>query len=97
MSTGRRKFTAEFKAEAVKLAASGGVSSTARDLGLGLSTLTKWIAASKQRAGVAPAGEETNVFKLQEEVRQLRAENRRLQTERDILKKATAFFANENK
>jgi transposase-like protein len=41
--------------------------------------------------------EETNVFKLQEEVRQLRAENRRLQTERDILKKATAFFATENK
>ena len=97
MKKERRKFTAEFKAEAVKLAESGGVSATARELGLGLSTLTKWVAASRGSSVGASNGEETNVFKLQEEVRQLRAENRRLQTERDILKKATAFFANENK
>ena len=97
MKKERRKFTAEFKAEAVKLAESGGVSATARELGLGLSTLTRWVSASRGSSVAASNGEETNVFKLQEEVRQLRAENRRLQTERDILKKATAFFATENK
>src|SRR5687768_2104256 len=97
MKKQRRVFTTEFKAEAVKLAESGGITSTARDLGLGLSTLTKWVASSRSSGAVSTGGEETNVFMLQEENRQLRAENRRLQTERDILKKATAFFATENK
>lgn len=97
MKKERRTFTSEFKAEAVKRAETAGVSVTARDLGLGLSTLTKWIAASRGGASKVDDSEETNVFKLQEEVRRLNAEVRRLQTERDILKKATAFFANENK
>lgn len=98
MKRERRKFTSEFKDEAVRLALSGekGIAETARDLGLGGSTLQSWITAYRKRNGEgAPA--EVNHFQMQEELRQLREENRRLKMERDILKKATAFFANENK
>jgi len=98
MKRERRKFTAEFKDEAVRLALSGekGLSETARDLGLGDSTLHNWVSAYRKRnGGGVPA--EVNHFQLLEENRQLREQNRRLQMERDILKKATAFFANENK
>lgn len=94
----RRKFTSEFKDEAVRLALSGekGISETARDLGLGDSTLHKWITDYRKSNG-SEVPSEVNYFQLQEENRQLREQNRRLQMERDILKKATAFFATENK
>lgn len=98
MGKERRKFTAEFKDEAVKLALSGekSISAAARDLGLGLTTLQNWVSQYRRRNGKeAPA--QLNHFQLLEENRQLREQNRRLQMERDILKKATAFFANENK
>lgn len=98
MKRERRKFTSEFKDEAVKLALSGekSISETARDLGLGDSTLHNWISAYRKANGTGTSGEITH-FQLQEENRKLREQNRRLQMERDILKKATAFFANENK
>jgi len=89
--------TPEYKAEAVKLALSNGISSTARDLGIGLSTLTKWVAAARPAESAPRTPEETNIFKLQEENRQLREQNQKLLVERGILKKATAFFAGENK
>lgn len=98
MKRERRKFTSEFKDEAVKLALSGekSAAATARDLGLGLSTLQNWISQYRRQNG-AGAPVEVNHFQLLEENRQLREQNRRLQMERDILKKATAFFANESK
>ena len=98
MKRERRKFTSEFKDEAVRLALSGekGIAETARDLGLGGSTLQSWVSAYHKRNGKEAPGEE-NHFQLQDELRQLREENRRLRMERDILKKATTFFANENK
>jgi len=98
MKRARREFTAEFKDEAVRLALSGAkkISETARDLGLGDSTLHNWISAYRQRNGSDTPGE-LNHFQLVEENRQLREQNRRLQMERDILKKAATFFANENK
>ena len=94
----RRVFTAEFKDEAVRLALRGEktIAETARDLGLGYSTLSNWLTAYRKRNGEGVSGELTH-FQLLEENRQLREQNRRLQMERDILKKAATFFANENK
>jgi transposase len=97
MAKTRRTFTPEYKAEAVKLVTEQGRSfvGAARDLDIGESTLRSWrqaIVADGERAfpgkGNAPAHEE--------ELRRLRAENKRLLMERDILKKATAFFARES-
>ena len=96
MKRERRKFTPEFRDEAVRLALRDGSSSTARDLGLGQSTMHKWLTEYRRQNNPEPSGE-MNFFQLQEELRQLKEQNRRLQMERDILKKATAFFANENK
>lgn len=92
------KFTSEFKDEAVSLALSGekSIVQTARDLGLGASTLQNWVSKYKKR-DEAPTPEGSSYFQLAEENRKLREENRRLQMERDVLKKATAFFATENK
>ena len=92
MSGSRRRYTAEFKAEAVRLVASSGkpLAQIARELGINEQTLHKWKqkAASRDGRGVEP-----DRFALEEENRRLRKENARLQEERDILKKATAFFA----
>jgi transposase len=97
MAKSRRAFTPEFKAEAVRRIAAEGKSlaEVARELGLGESLLRSWkttLAADGDRAfpgkGVPPAHEE--------ELRRLRAEVKRLSMERDVLKKATAFFARES-
>lgn len=92
----RRRYTAEFKAEAVLLVATSGkpLAQIARELGIKEQTLHNWKkqAASADGTGVAPEH-----FAQQEELRRLRRENARLKEERDILKKATAFFANQNR
>lgn len=101
MKKDKRKFTAEFKDEAVRLALTEGnsISATARDLGLGDSTLHNWVGAYRKRSGSgeAAATPDANHFQLLEENRRLREELRKVQMQRDILKKATAFFANEDK
>ena len=83
----------DFKREAVRLALSSGLTrkQVAADLGIGLSTLGKWIATyrTEERPDLPSAD-------LLKEVEQLRRENRTLKEERDILKKATAFFAKES-
>ncbi|GAB4321382.1 MAG: transposase [Candidatus Zixiibacteriota bacterium] len=94
MGGGRRRYTAEFKAEAVRLVATGGkpLAQIARELGINEQTLHNWKtkATSCDGTGVDP-----DRFALEEENRRLRKENARLQEERDILRKATAFFANQ--
>ena len=94
----RRRFTREFKLEAVRLAAVGdrSVGEVARELGIGANILRQWSRQAEQRAG----HRSTDIFpgngKLMsqdEEIRQLRRENAVLREERDILGKATAFFA----
>src|SRR3954447_11866779 len=97
MAKGRRTFPPEFQAEAVRRIAETGKSlaEVARELDLGESLLRSWktaLAADGDRAfpgkGVPPTHEE--------ELRRLRAEVRRLTMERDVLKKAPAFFARES-
>ena len=78
MKRERWTFTAEFKDEAVRLALSGEnkISSTARDLGLGVTTLQKWVAEYRGKSGVESAPDEVSYFQLSEENKRLREENR---------------------
>ncbi len=93
----RRTYTREFKVEAVKLVTEQGrsVAEAARSLGIRENLLRNWKRALAAEGDQAFPGQ-GNLPALEEELRRLRAENRRLQTERDILKKATAFFAKES-
>lgn len=96
MSSSRRRYTAEFKAEAVRLLAASGkpAAQIARELGINEQTLHSW----KQKARAADgAGVVPDRLTVEEENRRLRRENARLREERDILKKATAYFANPNR
>jgi transposase-like protein len=92
----RRKFTAAFKADAVRLCARGGTSITqvASDLDLTETALRAWVKLSEADAGDAAPGTLTSPER--DELQQLRRDNKRLLMERDILKKAAAFFAKEN-
>jgi transposase len=94
----RRRFTHEFKLEAVRLAAVGDrrMSELARDLGIRPEMLQQWRRQAEARAGERPAAVGSGTGKLlsqDEEIRRLRRENAVLREERDILGKATAFFA----
>jgi len=88
----RRRHSDEFKQEAVKLVTDQGysVAEAARDLGLHENLLRTWKKKSETEAIDSELSEEERM-----ELARLRAENKRLRMERDILKKATAFFANE--
>ena len=91
----RRAFTEEFKAEAVRLVRDSGksVPTVARELDLTETALRSWVRQAEVDAGQGPAGALTTAER--EELGQLRREVRTLRMERDILKKATAFFAKE--
>ena len=91
-----QRFTKEFEWEAVRLVRTSGRTKReiADDLGVGVSTLTRWLAHSRDRQMETPErpppGEDVAV-----ELKRLRRENEILRQERDILKKATAFFVKE--
>jgi transposase len=96
MARKRRLYTPEFKAEAVKLVTEKGysVAEAARSLGIHETLLRSWKqAVDKQGEQAFPGHGKLPPF--EEEMRRLRAENQRLRAERDILKKATALFAQE--
>jgi transposase len=92
----RRAFTTEFKAETVRLVRESGksVGAVARELDLTETALREWVRQAEVNAGRGAPGALTTAER--EELGQLRRENRTLRMERDILKKATAFFAKEN-
>ena len=92
--TQQRRFTKEFREEAVRLARTSGRTQReiAGDLGVGLSTLVRWIVRSRDGGAVDRAAAESEVTA---ELKRLRLENEILRQERDILKKATAFFVRE--
>ena len=96
MARRRRTYTPEFKAEAVKLVTEQGysVAEAARSLGIHDTLLRSWKQALEAQGDQAFPGH-GNLPPFQEELRRLRTENQRLRAERDILKKATAFFAQE--
>jgi transposase len=92
----RRIFTEEFKTGAVRLVLDEGktVGAAARDLDLTESSLRNWVERTRADRGKGKPGVLTTAER--EELSRLRKENRELRMERDILKKAAAFFAKEN-
>lgn len=90
----RRKFTREFKVEAVRMVTEGGhrLSQVARDLELDPKLLRRWREALEQEGGQAFPGK-GHLPPEAEEVRRLRREVERLREEREILKKALAIFS----
>jgi len=92
---GRRSFTDEFKAGAVRLVLDEGrpVAQVARDLGLWESVLGRWVERARADRSHGKTGLTTAE---REELARLRKENRELRMEREILKKAAAFFAKES-
>ena len=93
----RGRYTLEFKQEAVRLVESGqSIGAAARSLGVVEQTLFNWVKA--HRAGTLKgASGNPHVSAEQMEIRRLRAELARVTMERDILGKATAFFAKGQK
>lgn len=91
----RRHFDAAFKAEAVRLCKVGDrtIGQVASDLDLTETSLREWVRRADIDAGDGPPGALTTDERA--ELAQLRRENKRLQMEREILKKAAAFFAKE--
>ncbi len=92
----RTRHSEEFKREAVKLALSSNLprQAVADDLGIGKSTLGKWITEHRQKQHDV---EEPPVVSddVHQELSRLRRENKILREERELLKKATAFFASQ--
>jgi transposase len=91
----RRKFTPEFKAEAVRLCQVGDRSTgqVAKDLDLTETALREWV--KRAEADALPTPKETLTTAEREELSELRRRVKRLEVEREILKKAAAFFAKE--
>jgi transposase len=89
------RFTKEFRDEAVRLALTSGRSrrAIAEDLGIGLSTLRHWLDRRHEREINDPPEERHE--DMAAELKRLRRENEILRQEREILKRATAFFAKE--
>lgn len=95
----RRKFTPEYKAEVVQLCRQEGesIADVCRRLDLTETAVRRWVAEAEEKQ-TEPASESSSPLEDDErkELERLRRENKRLRMEREILKKATAFFAKEN-
>ena len=96
---GRRRFTREFKLSAVKLVNEQGYTprEAAQSLGVDPASVRGWVekfsAAAEQSGGATSTSGDEGALRV--ELRRLRKENARLLMEREILKKAAAFFARE--
>lgn len=95
MGKQKTKYTKEFKLEAVKLVTAQGYTQAvaAKNLGVDAKNLSRWVTEAATAEDV-PKGKPHLTIE-QEELEHLRKENKRLKLEREILKKAAAFFANE--
>ena len=95
MKKKRKKYTQEFKEEAVKLITEQGyrVTEAARNLGINENMLGRWN-RELEGGGEGASGLQGGMV-MQAELKRLRKENKRLKMEREILKKAAAFFAKE--
>jgi len=88
----RRRFSPEFKAETVKLVKQSNrtMADVAMELGISSKSVGEWVRLAEESGDVIAEDERV-------ELRRLRKENRELRMEREILAKATAFFAKENR
>lgn len=92
----RRKYTAQFKADAVRLVTTGGktIAEVTKQFDLTETSLRGWLKRAEADAGRGPPDALTTAERA--ELIELRKRMKRVEMERDILKKATAFFAKEN-
>lgn len=93
-----RRYSEEFKQTAIELALSGTkpVTQVANDLEMSSKTLYAWLRAHKKQENPGTLSTQPS-NEMEAELKRLRKENRDLKMERDILKKATAYFAREAK
>ena len=94
----RKQYSKEFKLDAISLVQEQGYSKAeaARSLGINANVLGRWIKEYETEDGQAFRGN-GKLTPEQAEIRRLREENRRLKMEKEILKKATVFFAKETR
>ena len=98
MSQNRRTFDASFKLKVVQMIKEQGLSvgQICRDMKVGETAVRRWLAQfDAEQLGQAGIGKPLTAD--QQRIRQLEAENRQLQSDNDLLKKASAFFARELK
>lgn len=95
MGSARRKYTQEYKAEAVELVVSSSrpIAEIAREPGINEGTLGNWVNVAKKNGTVK---EKPLSVDDRARLKELEEENRRLKMERDFLKKAAAWFASQN-
>jgi len=95
----RRVYTKEFKDEAARLVVNGGLGLTeaARRLSISVKTLANWVALSKSGKAESSGPLRKPVTELAAEVARLKRELLETKMERDLLKKATAYFAKESR
>lgn len=95
MGQARKKYTQEYKDDAVELVISSGcpIAEIARDLGINEGTLANWVNTARKSGKVKEKPLDTDE---RARLRELEEENRRLKMERDFLKKAAAWFAKES-
>jgi len=93
----RQKFTPGFKSDAIKLVIENGYTGheVARRLGIGPSNVTRWVREYRDEHKSCNHGEKPH-REFEAEIKRLEKENKRLQMEREILKKAMVFFAKES-
>ncbi len=93
----RQRFTQQFKDDAVRMVLENGYSceETGRRLGVSGNNINRWVRLHLAR-NESPVDSGLSREQLEAELKRLRKENKRLEMEREILKKATAFFAKES-
>ena len=93
----RQSYTTEFKADAVRLVTENGYScaEAGRRLGINPNNIVRWVRQYRDEQEHISRGDRPPK-ELQSEIQRLRKENKRLRMEREILKKAAAFFAKES-
>ena len=99
MKTGSdRKYTAEFRDSAVKQVIDGGrgLAAVARSLEMSNKTLANWVSLARKGQAMVKRQAERPISEVEVELSRLRQENARLKVEREILKKAAAYFARES-
>jgi transposase len=94
----RQVYTTEFRQQAVEMITRDGlgIAEAARRLSISPKTLTNWVKRAKGADSPAAAAPRREVTAVEAELSRLRRENAELRMERDILKKASAYFAQES-
>jgi transposase len=92
----KNRYTQEFKSEAINMAVNSdlSLSEVASNLGLNYKTLYNWVKGSMPESSSTQAGK-SKIKELESELRALRRDLKRARQERDILKKAAAYFASQ--